>query len=251
MEGEQVAQDQFVQNSGNYGLVISCEHGGNRIPRRYQQLFYDSQPLLDSHRGFDQGALVMAKALAAGFSAPLVFSTFSRLLVDLNRSTTHPNLHFQSVRTLPAAERSRIVQRYYQPYRTEVEALVRQTIARRGLAIHLSSHSFTPELDGKQRNADIGLLYDPARPGETALCEHWQRTLKSCAPHLKVRRNYPYAGVGDGQTRSLRSRLSAATYLGIELEINQKHVLIGSRHWVCLRQVIIDSLGQTLARVYG
>ena len=32
--------------------------------------------------------------------------------------------------------------------------------------IHLSSHSFTPELDGKVRKADIGLIYDPARQRE-------------------------------------------------------------------------------------
>ena len=31
--------------------------------------------------------------------------------------------------------------------------------------IHISSHSFTPELNGKVRRADVGLLYDPGSPG--------------------------------------------------------------------------------------
>jgi hypothetical protein len=29
-------------------------------------------------------------------------------------------------------------------------------------------------LDGKVQNADIGLLYDPARPNEVVLCEQWK-----------------------------------------------------------------------------
>jgi predicted N-formylglutamate amidohydrolase len=251
MAAEQITPNQAVLNSGNYGLVISCEHGGNRIPGKYKRLFYDYQALLDSHRGFDLGALTMAKALALTFSAPLASSTVSRLLVDLNRSPTHRKLHLYIVGQLPAAERNRILAHYYEPYRAEVEQLVKQTIASRGLAIHLSSHSFTPELDGKRRNADVGLLYDPARPGETVLCEHWQQSLKSCMPSLKVRRNYPYAGKVDGLTRTLRQKLPATTYLGVELEINQKHVLMGGQHWVYLRKTIIGSLRQTLAGLYS
>ena len=33
------------------GLVITCEHGGNRIPAPYRDLFHAHQALLDSHRG--------------------------------------------------------------------------------------------------------------------------------------------------------------------------------------------------------
>ena len=72
--------------------VITCEHGGNRIPAPYRDLFHTHQALLDSHRGYDPGALIMARALATAFAAPLVTSTVSRLLVDLNRSVGHPRL---------------------------------------------------------------------------------------------------------------------------------------------------------------
>jgi len=63
-----------------------------------------------------------------------------------------------------------------------------------GRVIHVSCHSFTPELNGQVRNTDIGLLYHPARTKEVALCKRWKASLKACAPELKVRRNYPYAG---------------------------------------------------------
>src|SRR4030081_1301042 len=63
-------------------FIITCEHGGNRIPAPYRRLFRGRRVLLDSHRGYDPGALVMARALARAFRAPLVTSTISRLLVD-------------------------------------------------------------------------------------------------------------------------------------------------------------------------
>ena len=91
--------------------------------------------------------------------------------------------------------------------------------------IHLSSHSFTPELNGRVRVADVGLLYDPARQGEAALCARWKASLAAIAPQFRVRRNYPYAGKGDGLTRDLRLRFSRRAYVGIELEVNQQIVL--------------------------
>lgn len=229
------------------GLVITCEHGGNRIPALYRDLFHGHQTLLDSHRGYDPGALIMARALARAFAAPLLASTVSRLLVDLNRSVGHPGLHSEATRKTPAEVRQRILKLYYQPYRAQAERLVSQAIADHGRVIHLSSHSFTPELDGKVRDADIGLLYDPARPGEADLCERWKTDLESCALDLTVRRNYPYAGKGDGLTAWFRRRLPPGAYVGVELEVNQMHVVRAGRYWTALRKVILESLYRALA----
>lgn len=228
-------------------LVLTCEHGGKRIPASYRGLFEGHQALLDSHRGFDPGALAMARALAGVFDAPLVVSTISRLLVDLNRSIGHPRLHFEVIRKAPAEMRQEILRRYYEPYRTRAEAWVAQAIAAHGRVIHISSHSFTPELDGKVRNADVGLLYDPARPGEVALAERWKASLEACAPDLTVRRNYPYAGKGDGLTAWFRRRLPPDVYVGIELEVNQKLVFGAGPRWLALRQIIVESLRGALA----
>jgi predicted N-formylglutamate amidohydrolase len=120
-----------------------------------------------------------------------------------------------------------MLKHYYQPYRAQAERLVRQAIADDRLVIHLSSHSFTPELDGKVRDSDIGLLYDPARQGD--LCERWKASLKTCVQDLTVRRNYPYAGKGDGLTAWFRRHLPPCAYVGIELEVNQKHVFTAGR----------------------
>jgi len=223
-------------------FIISCEHGGNRIPAPYRRLFRGQRALLDSHRGYDPGSLVMAKALASTCRAPLVASTISRLLIDLNRSIGHPQLFSAVTRGAPAQTRAQIVDEYYRPYRVQVERLVRQAVSRGHRVIHISSHSFTAELDGKVRGTDVGLLYHPARRGEAEVCARWKESLAASAPELRVRRNYPYTGKGDGLTSHLRLRFEQSDYVGIELEVNQSIVVAAGRRWTALRRLLIDSL---------
>ncbi len=228
-------------------FLITCEHGGNRIPPPYRHFFHGHEALLETHRGYDPGALIMARTVAAALSAPLHFSTTSRLLIDLNRSLGHARLYSEATRPAPAETHTEIRERYYLPYRQRIEREIASSIAQGHRVIHLSSHSFTPELEGNVRNADIGLLYDPSRMGERMLCSYWQQCLKQCAPELRVRRNYPYTGTSDGFTAYLRRRFAADDYLGIELEINQKHVLARNRHWRSLRNSVPQSLRQAVA----
>jgi predicted N-formylglutamate amidohydrolase len=225
-----------------HAFLVTCEHGGNRIPAPYRSLFYEHLALLATHRGYDPGALVMARALARAFRAPLVSSTLSRLLVDLNRSIGHPRLFSAATRGAGSSLRAKIVEQHYLPYRTQVERLVRKSVTLGRRVIHISSHSFTPELDGNVRSADVGLLYDPARRGEVELCARWKASLVERAPELRVRRNYPYAGKGDGLTRHLRRRFAPSAYVGIELEVNQSIVFAAGRRWTGLRRLLVDSL---------
>ena len=92
------------------------------------------------------------------------------------------------------------------------------------------------------RHADVGLLYHPGRHGEAELCARWKASLAAFAPELRVRRNYPYAGKGDGLTSYLRLRFPPGAYVGIELEVNQSIVFAAGRRWTALRRVLIDSL---------
>ncbi len=232
-------------------FVITCEHGGNRVPVSCAGLFRRRQGLLDSHRGYDPGARAMARSLASAFGAPLVIATVSRLVVDLNRSIGHPQLLSIVSRGAPADVRAQIVERYYHPYRREVEGRVRQAVSRGRRVVHISSHSFTPVLNGRVRSADVGLLYDPARPAEAVLCARWKASLAALAPRLRVRRNYPYAGKGDGLTAHLRRAFAPDAYLGVELEVNQRIVLAGGRRWMTLRRTLIDSLRAARAMIHG
>ena len=228
-------------------VLITCEHGGNRVPARYRQLFLALERPLQTHRGFDAGALQLARQMAAALRAPLVAATVTRLLVDLNRSVGNRSLHVPAVRARPADERARILADYYTPYRAQVEKFVQQAALRGRRMVHISAHSFTPVLDGKVRNADIGLLYDPARPGEASLCERWKATLRHAAPDLRVRRNYPYAGKNDGFTAHLRKRFPPQAYVGVEVEVNQGLVMGARSHWAQCRVALIESFRVALA----
>ena len=66
------------------------------------------------------------------------------------------------------------------------------------------------------------------------------------APELRVRRNYPYAGKGDGMTRFLRRRYPASRYVGIELELNQAFVREGGAAWRRLRESVAATLESAL-----
>lgn len=225
-------------------LLITCEHGGNRIPAKYWPLFKKHRALLESHRGYDPGALAVARDFAAAFDAELVYSTTSRLLVELNRSPNHRQLLSDMTRALPAGERERLLERYYFPYREWVQRQVGDSIARGNRVLHVSCHSFTPRLDGETRRADIGLLYDPKRLNEARFCAAWQSAFRSIEPWLNVRRNYPYRGYADGLTTSLRKRHADSTYAGIELEVNQKYPLGDALAWKALRKTLVATLGR-------
>jgi len=231
---------------GNY-LVITCEHGGRKVPRGYAALFAGREESLDSHRGWDAGALELGRQMAEAFGAPLHVATTTRLLIDLNRSIGHPQLFSEVTRPLSRAHRDDIIDLHYRPHRQAVESDIARHIGSGQRVIHVASHSFTPALDGLPRQADVAWLYDPRRPGEMAFARAWMRVLEQRAPELRLRRNYPYQGRADGLTASLRRHHPDATYVGIELEVNQRFVEQGGVPWKRLKEMLVDSLKKALA----
>ncbi len=227
-------------------VLITCEHGGNSIPREYRGLFRGFERVLASHRGYDPGALQLARDMAAAFGAPLVASTVSRLLVELNRSPGHPALLSERTRSLDAEGRRRLMARYYDPYRRDVQGRIADAVAKGSRVLHVSCHSFTPELAGVVRNADVGLLYDPRRSSERTLSVRWSGLLRQRIEPLRVRRNYPYRGYADGLTTFLRRQFADRAYAGIEIEVNQRHALAGGPAWRTLRRQVIESLADLL-----
>ena len=232
-------------------LVLTCEHAGNDVPKPYRSLFVGHESLLPTHRGWDPGALLLAREMAERFSAPLYFETTTRLLVDLNRSVGNPELHSEATRHLTLAKRREMLNVYYHPHRQTVDAAVAAAIGAGDRVVHVASHSFTPELDGHVRTADVGMLYDPGRPGEVELATAWIDALRAADPSLRLRRNYPYLGKSDGVTMSLRRKHPPDRYVGLELEVNQRFVETGGRAWPKIRRTLVDSLDVALQRVAG
>ena len=91
-------------------------------------------------------------------------------------------------------------------------------------------------------------VFDPARAGEAALCREWRTRLKAREPSLRVRRNYPYTGKSDGFAAYLRRRFAADEYIGVELEINQRLLLMAGKARQQLQALIICSLAAALTQ---
>ena len=213
-------------------LILTCEHGGNRIPAKFSRLFRGYNKVLATHRGLDIGALAVANLLAKATGAPLFAATISRLLIDLNRSLSHPRVFSEFTHHLPPKVRKHIIARYYNPHRDMVAEWIQTQVAKKKRVLHLGIHSFTPELHGVLRNAEIGLLYDSKRTTEKVFAQTLQHKLAESIDHdhrdWRLRRNYPYNGAADGFTTTLRTMFPARSYVGIEIELNQ--AIIKSAH---------------------
>jgi predicted N-formylglutamate amidohydrolase len=209
------------------GVVVSCEHASNAIPRDLNRLGL-SRHALTSHIAWDPHARELAAMLASRLACPLFVGQFSRLVIDLNRSATNRSLIPRTAfgtpvpgnRALPAADRKRRIRRYYEPYRMRVEGAVGESVQAVGHCVHISVHTFAPHLHGTIRRADIGLLYDPSRKRERTLALDLRRALVPLG--FRVRMNYPYKGTADGFTTWLRRQLPARQYVGLEIEVNQR-----------------------------
>ena len=218
-------------------LILTCEHASNRLPASFKK--FVPTDIQETHRAYDIGALAVFRKLV-NFAKP-EFSCegkFSRLFVDLNRTITNKSAFSEyygelETRNKAAAEKAKAAAiKYWMEYRENIEKFVMSNIDKgtkasgnKGAAIvHLGIHSFTPVLNGKPRNTDIGILYDPARPLERKYAQVIKDEIKRLHPHMKVRFNYPYKGTSDGLTTSLRKKFGPR-YAGIEIEINQKFFL--------------------------
>ena len=224
--------------------IITCEHGGNKIPKEYKYLFDNDISILQTHKAYDRGALELAKAISRK-SDYFFFSEISRLLIELNRSINSPNLFSHYSKNLNQNQKERILNKYYFPFRNKVENLIRELVKKRENSFHISVHTFTPVLNNQIRNTDIGILYDPKRKNEKDFAVSFKNELLSKDKNLRIRFNYPYLGISDGFTSYLRKKLPQRNYIGIELEVNQKYVINNKTKWEKLIQnlaAILDSI---------
>ena len=223
-------------------LLLTCEHAGNSVPTRWRALFEGADAVLESHRGWDAGALDLSRRLAERLNVRLVAHHVTRLLVDANRSSGHPRLFSEYTRGLGRAERERIMERHHDAHWREVRAAVDAGIRASGTVIHVGVHSFVPILDDRTRDVDVGLLYDPRRHRERELARNWLRAVRMRLPGLRVRANQPYRGVSDGLTTALRRSYPDRVYLGLEVEVSQA-LLSGPDAVAHIADVLSGALG--------
>lgn len=200
------------------GLVLTCEHASPAVPDEYAGLGLAPQRLRD-HIGWDIGAATVTEELSRQLRAPAILSAASRLLVDCNRDRSDADLIPAESCGIPIPGNARIedgdrverLQRFYAPYHTAVDAVARANPN----ALLLSVHTFTPELHGRPRPFDVGVLFDAYDDLAAALADG------VAAAGLDVRMNEPYSGL-DGLIFSARSHGRQHGLRYLELEINNR-----------------------------
>lgn len=231
-------------------LIITCEHSGNKVPSKYKHLFELKPEILNTHRGYDIGALELTRTISETLESDTHAHDVSRLLIDLNRSLDNPSAFSEFTNEVGEETRRSIVEEYYLPYRSKVKQNISSLISKEVPVLHLSVHTFTPNMNGEHRNADVGILYDPKREQEKEFCWKWRKQLKKQMPELKYRMNYPYPGTMDGFSTSLRKELSEEVYWGIELEVNQRFAISEEAgRWKQVQNEIAESLRQVVESV--
>jgi predicted N-formylglutamate amidohydrolase len=204
------------------GLVLSVEHASWMPPPGVD--LGVSAEVLQSQAGWDHGAYEIAAQLGEAVGIVPHCGAFTRMFVDLNRPPDHvdviPIISYGvavpgNVGLAEDVRAARLTQ-YHAPYWRAVRHEVEARLLVPGHCLHLSSHSFDPDLDPRARMFDVGVLYDPAYPFEAELAEALMFGLRGAG--LSVRANAPYLGTAPALVTSLRTALDHPHYAGIEIE---------------------------------
>ncbi len=186
----------FVHHAeGASDIFLTCDHAGNLIPERLGGL--GLAPLdLARHIAWDVGASGLCRRLAALLDATTVTQTYSRLVIDCNRSPRrHDSMAPLSEATeipgnldIPPEQAAARRREIFQPYHDAItEALeARDAAGRRTMFIAM--HSFTPVYHGVSRPWHIGLLYN-----RDARLANILKELMAGDPELCIGDNEPYA----------------------------------------------------------
>jgi predicted N-formylglutamate amidohydrolase len=155
-----------INEAGRFPLLLLCDHAGTAVPQALGDLGIGADELA-RHIGWDIGALDVARELSALLDAPLVASTFSRLVIDCNRwpggEGSIPEVSDDTMVPanvgLGAADIDARAHACFWPYHNEVERLLTGFAARGVKPALFVVHSFTPVMKGIARPWQLGVLW--------------------------------------------------------------------------------------------
>lgn len=204
-------------------VIFSCEHAGAKVPKKYKPLFRTRKWLLTTHRASDPGAYEVASSICRKLRVPLSSCKHTRLLIDVNRTLRQESLFSVISKGLNSDEKSKIIERYYWPYRNRLAHRIKKHT--RLQVLHISIHSFTPIKSGLIRKCDIGLLFKVTDPVARFNAQRIRENLLKLYPKLNVRFNFPYKANSGGIMEAIAENLTdyqRKNYSGLYIEINQK-----------------------------
>jgi predicted N-formylglutamate amidohydrolase len=182
---------EILNEHSDHPLLLVCEHAGQAIPSRLGDLGI-SRISLDSHIGWDIGAEAVTRAMAKATGATAVIQRYSRLVIDCNRPPNAPDampmisdgVKIPGNQIIDAMARKARRREIFDPFHDAVDICIGQN--QRSIA--LSIHSFTPSLDGVDRQWELGFLFRNDR--ETS--HHLREFVSDFCPNLTIGMNEPY-----------------------------------------------------------
>jgi predicted N-formylglutamate amidohydrolase len=207
----------IVNEHGSSPYLLICEHASNRIPAQLGDLGL-SETDRQRHIAWDIGAEGVARMLSKLLDAPLILQRYSRLVYDCNRPPEAPGampeaseIHdIPGNKNLSAEARLARVDAIYRPFIRTIEDFIDRRAAARQQTIAVSIHSFTRVYHGKERQVELGLLFD--RYADIA------NHLVRCFPQFDTRLNEPY-GPKDGVMHLMNQIAASRNLPHIMIEI--------------------------------
>ena len=156
----------FIYNKNEHSkIILLCDHASKIIPKKYKNLGL-SQKNVNRHIGWDIGALKLAKKISKKINSTLIYSGYSRLLVDCNRSLKSKDAFIKKSEdtiipgNIDINKNEKIVRakKYYSPYHNVIKKIIEKQLKKDIIPIIVSIHSFTPKYLNKSRPWHIGLL---------------------------------------------------------------------------------------------
>ncbi|MEM8985401.1 MAG: N-formylglutamate amidohydrolase [Pseudomonadota bacterium] len=234
--------------SGSAPVLIVCDHAKADVPRKLNQLGLP-QNRLKEHIAVDMGALKASKALADLINAPLIYSNYSRLVIDCNRYpgdeasivNVSDGIRIPGNATATLEDRQDRVREIFHPYHAALSARIESFLEFGTIPALLLIHSCTPQLNGgRPRIWDIGILW--ALDGRLAIPA--MEYLNATGDYV-VGNNEPYhLDLGVDYTASEHALRRGLPHLEVEFRQDHLNKQGGPEKWA---NILYDSLKPTLS----
>ncbi len=153
---------------GQTPVLVLCDHASNAVPSWLGSLGI-SDDAMQSHIGWDIGALHMAERIAQRADAPGIFSAYSRLVLDCNRPLSDPALipevsdgtHIPANKTLTKEQAGERIEKIFLPYHFAIANKLTEFASRGIEPLILAVHSCAPVMNNIQRPWPIGIAHSP------------------------------------------------------------------------------------------
>lgn len=229
-------------------FFLTCEHAGEIFPKRLGTLGLGSADL-ERHITYDIGAAAVARSLSQRLNAHLVLQTYSRLVVDCNRSpdagdfitSMSEDTEIPGNRDVTEQQAKARADEIFHPYHDTIATALDERESAERITVLVAVHSCTPVFHGVSRPWHVGVLYEHDPRFALILLD-----LLADEGHLCIGDNEPYYMTSDkdyavpvhGQNRGLPH---------VELEIRQDLIASqeGQEEWAeFLADILREGLGR-------